>query len=301
MAKCAYQTWPIDRLKQHPQQAANFHPLSEAELRALASDLEKNGQISRVEIAADGTMIDGHQRVEAAKLLHWSEIKVRVRHDLKTPEAIERRMLEANRARRQLDTLDQVRVAKRDLELQNKRESGTLDEPKKEALIRQLRASLGMSKKNVCRWLAVASAPMAIQIAVQRRRLTLVQGEQISRMAPAEQQRIAEAIDRGENPKALVSSLISSQRKAKGSNLNSAFSSFIRHVGARLDGLENGRGAIKRLYDIEFSVETILRLEKWIQSVKPTLMEQAKEFRQAMAEYEKSFPARLEESSASRA
>src|SRR4051812_26208118 len=102
----------INQLKPYQHQDEVFRPLAECDLDALAEDMRCNGQIHPVEITKDRVIIDGHQRVAAAKRLGWTEVDVWVRADL-DELGIAHRHVEATLNRRQLDPLDLARAAKR--------------------------------------------------------------------------------------------------------------------------------------------------------------------------------------------
>ena len=110
----------IGSLRPHPKQAI-FPDLSPDELRRLAE--HEAGLDEPVEILPNGTIISGHQRVEAAKLLGWKEIRCWVRHDLaeQGDDAVEHRLIEANFHRRQLGPLDKARCYRRLMELERDR------------------------------------------------------------------------------------------------------------------------------------------------------------------------------------
>src|SRR5215510_2358776 len=82
MEQSKVQKWKISRLKNHPLQKTMFGDLPDAELRALAEDMRANKQKDPVEILPDGTVLAGHQRIRAARLLGWAEVDVVIRHDL---------------------------------------------------------------------------------------------------------------------------------------------------------------------------------------------------------------------------
>src|SRR5262245_52989614 len=100
-------TWKLSRLKDHPLQAAAFGDLPEQELEALAEDMRKNGQRQPVEALPDGTVVTGHQRVRAARMLGWAEVAVVVRADLARAgeAAVEAHLLADNLVRRHLTPL----------------------------------------------------------------------------------------------------------------------------------------------------------------------------------------------------
>jgi ParB family transcriptional regulator, chromosome partitioning protein len=96
----------LDQLHDHPQQAAMFGDVSDADLEALAADIEQNGLHHPVEILPDGTILSGHQRVRAALSLGGTHIDVIVREDLADdPKAAELHFLAENLNRRQLSKL----------------------------------------------------------------------------------------------------------------------------------------------------------------------------------------------------
>ena len=79
--------WKLSRLRDHARQGDLFGDVTAAELDALVADMRKNGQRQPVEILPDGTILAGHQRVRAARLLCWKEIEVIVRRDLENPKS----------------------------------------------------------------------------------------------------------------------------------------------------------------------------------------------------------------------
>ena len=168
MAGKAQQTvtrWKIARLKDHPQQAAMFGDVAEAELKALAEDMKRRGQHAAVEITPAGVIIAGHQRVRAAKLLGWTEIDVVVRSDLAAEgdRAVEERFLSDNFIRRQLSALARARCIKRMMELEEGREASRFAYTKKEQLKQRIATRMGLSPRSVARYLLVLDAPPAIQ------------------------------------------------------------------------------------------------------------------------------------------
>src|SRR4051812_27969140 len=103
--------WKIAKLQDHPRQAEMFGDVDDGELKALAENMEKRGQRDPVEVTPNGTVIAGHQRVRAAKLLGWNEIDVVVRHDLAAEgdSAVEELFLEDNFFRRHLSPLTRAK------------------------------------------------------------------------------------------------------------------------------------------------------------------------------------------------
>ena len=85
----------LSKLKAHPKQGDIYETLPVAELRALADNMKAEGLRNPIEIMpaknkarlAAGTIIDGHNRVAAARLLGWTHIDVVIRCDLLDADA----------------------------------------------------------------------------------------------------------------------------------------------------------------------------------------------------------------------
>src|SRR5436309_15808008 len=95
---------PLGQLKPHPRNKELYQPRTRSQLEELAQDMAKNGLTEPIEVLPDGTIISGHGRVDAAKLLGWKTVRCWVRRDLEEagPEAVEARLIETNLHRRQL-------------------------------------------------------------------------------------------------------------------------------------------------------------------------------------------------------
>jgi ParB-like chromosome segregation protein Spo0J len=199
------EVWKLDRLKRHPMQDANFHPLPDRELEALADDMRRNGQRTPIEVTPDGRTIDGHQRKQAAERLGWDEVRVLVRHDLAGDEAaIERRLIEANLNRRQLDALDRVRLARRMQEIDGRKRPGGLSQCDEQDLRDRVGEALGMSGRNVQRYLNILNAPMEVQRAYSGGRVSMKLAEKVARLEGPMQEEIAAEISSGGDPAQVV-------------------------------------------------------------------------------------------------
>src|SRR5262245_10706578 len=112
--------WKINKLRDHPRQAELFGDLSEPELVALAEDMKANMLRDPILILPNGTIICGHQRVRAARLLGWLEIEAVVRTDLEAAgeAAIETLFLSDNLLRRHLSPLARAKCIKELVELE---------------------------------------------------------------------------------------------------------------------------------------------------------------------------------------
>jgi len=189
----------LDSLKPHPRQNQNFDPHTDETIRSLAKDMQANGQLTPVEITADGTLIAGCGRVQAVRLLGWDEVAVWVRDDLKSDADVELRLIEDNDNRRQLTPLGKARLAKRRWELQGK------SSKRGEGLLRdQLGKILDMSGRNLDRYLRVLEAPIEVQQALDRKQLPLVEAKKVAGLARDVQEKIAEQIRNGEPPREVV-------------------------------------------------------------------------------------------------
>lgn len=189
--------WPIDRLRPHPKQTEIFGDVSDAVLEELAADLKKNGLTHPVEVLSDGTIVAGHQRVRAAKLLKWSEIRCWVRTDLEEagPAAIEQRLVADNLNRRHLDELQ---IARCYLHLK-RLEQG---EPSRERVRGDVRDRLakrfGYSGRQLDRLTRLLELPSELQRAYSSRTLSQATALKIAALPRKTQQRIAERVAGGE-------------------------------------------------------------------------------------------------------
>ena len=218
--------WPIGKLKAHPRQQHIFGDLPEAELDALAEDIKLNGQRDPVEILPDGTLVSGHQRLLAAKKLKWTHIDVIVRSDLAQAgeAAVETHFINSNLLRRQLSPLGKARAIRRLLEIPKGRVNYLQRAELKEKLARRL----DMTPRNVNRYLAVIEAPVPVQVAFDRGKLSLVIAGRVGSLSRPDQTAIAERITAGEPPSSVVGEYLSHS----GSNTPSVNPSFTRMVRA---------------------------------------------------------------------
>lgn len=87
-----------------------FDDLPEAEIDALAADIEANGLRQPIEILPDGTVLAGHQRLRAVRKLGWKEVNCVVRTDLADdPAGAELFFIMDNLNRRQLSPIMKAR------------------------------------------------------------------------------------------------------------------------------------------------------------------------------------------------
>jgi hypothetical protein len=98
-------------LSPHPHQPELFADMLEHELPSLADSIRERGLDHPIEVLPDGTIVCGHQRWRACRILGWSSAPVIVRHDHAAAGdvAVEERLITDNLDRRQLDRLDVAR------------------------------------------------------------------------------------------------------------------------------------------------------------------------------------------------
>ncbi len=190
---------PVGCLKRHPKQAEFFGDLSDVEIRRLADDMDRNGQLVPIEIVPNDVLIGGHQRLAAAKLLGWTHIRCWVREDLaeQGEEAIEARLLEDNQHRRQMTKLQIARCYLRLKELGRAKLSG--DDQGGD--VRDFFGKrFDMSGRSVDRLVQILTAPAEVQHAFEAGQLRQGQALAIVRLDPDLQQQIAQRIADGEKP-----------------------------------------------------------------------------------------------------
>src|SRR5207247_8812842 len=69
--------WPLTRLRAH-EQAAAVPPLSSDEYASLRADIAAHGVLVPLEATADGVLLDGHHRLQAALELGLQTVPVRI-------------------------------------------------------------------------------------------------------------------------------------------------------------------------------------------------------------------------------
>ncbi len=257
----------ISDLTRHPRQDANFHPLSDDELARLADDMKQSGQRTPIEVTPDGRIIDGHQRLRAARKLGWATVTVVVRYDLVGDEAaIERRMIEANLNRRQLDVLDRVRLARRMLEIDEKKRPGGLSQCDEQDLRDRVGEALGMSGRNAQRYLNILIAPMEVQRAHSEGKLSMRLAEKVARLEEAAQEEIAGEIRAGGDPAAVVAARLPKAAPAEvdPDREHDVLLAAATRALAALDGREDEvRGGM----DLDSEIETLERLTSLIKTL----------------------------------
>ena len=231
MAKAKVVKWKISRLKKHPKQDEMFGDISEEERRALADDMERNGQRQPVEIRPDGTIIAGHQRVLAATLLGWAEIDVVVRYDLeeKGDAAVEKEFIDDNLIRRQLSPLARARCIRRLMEIEAGGRTGGLGWKGKEELKATMGRRLHVSPRSVSRYLLVLDAPPAVQRAFDQNQITLINAGKVALLGKSEQLEISKRIQAGEKAAKVITEYLS-KPESRHKKVADAVAGFVRNL-----------------------------------------------------------------------
>jgi len=259
--------WSISDLTMHPRQDGNFHPLSDEEMARLTDDMKRTGQRTPIEVTPDGRVIDGHQRWRAAQKLGWATVTVVVRHDLAGDEAaIERRMIEANLNRRQLDILDRVRLARRMLEIDEKKRPGGLSQCDEQDLRDRVGEALGMSGRNVQRYLNILIAPMEVQRAHSGGKLSMKLAEKVARLGEAEREQIASEIAAGGDPAEVVAVHLPEGAPSE-VDPDKGYDRLLKAATRALAALDGREDEVRGGMDLNSEIETLKRLTSLVKAL----------------------------------
>jgi ParB family chromosome partitioning protein len=192
-----------------------FGDLSDEELASLAEDMAQHGQRQPVEVLPDGTVIAGHQRVRAARLLGWSEVEVVVRADLaeQGDAAVEAALISDNLVRRHLSTLARARCIGRLFEIEHGRSPGGLNRGQVEKLKARIAAKLGVSLRTVNRYLLALKAPRAVQWALDHDEISLITAGKVALLDEAARKAVARRIKGGEKPGTVIAEALPKPRR----------------------------------------------------------------------------------------
>jgi ParB family chromosome partitioning protein len=259
--------WKIGRLKDHPSQRTVFGDLADAELAALVDDMRKHGLRHPVEILSDGTVITGHQRVRAAKLLGWKEIEVVIRADLEEagPDAVEAHLLSDNLIRRQLSPLGRARCIQRLFLIEDGCRSGMVFFEKKEELKAKIASQLHLSLRSVNRYLLILETPPAIQQAFDRDEITLVNAGKVALLKKDCQEKIARRIEAGESARLVVGEHLAAEN-LRPSGADRAFERLFRALW-RESQILKGRAAEVNSRRLALRLPHLLELKKTLDEI----------------------------------
>lgn len=188
-------------LRPHPRQLEIFGEPPDHEVQELAASIARHGLREPIHILPDGTIIKGHARTLALLHLGLTEHEVVVRHDLADdPHAAEREFIEDNALRRQLSKLGLARAYRALADLASHEKRDILDRRPRANPLKQLAERLGVSKKNLDRYLKITRTPPEVQAAFDRGDLTLVEAASVASLPATKQAEIAGAIGEGQAP-----------------------------------------------------------------------------------------------------
>jgi ParB/RepB/Spo0J family partition protein len=197
---------PVDQLADHPLQGELYAPLGDEPFARLKNSLAADGQRDPIVVMppdnAAGldayTILDGHQRRDAAVELGWAEVDVLVRHDLKDAEAgeLDRVFLSFNFDRRQLKPLDQAAVLVHDHVADVGRPVERFTSRDWRQVVTKFADHLNMSPKNATRYVRIAALPIPIQNAFTNETLSLALAERVFHLGADEQEWLADEVDR---------------------------------------------------------------------------------------------------------
>lgn len=237
------ETIRLDQLVRHPKQDDFFERPTQDAVETLADDIRRNGLREPIEVlppAQKGRrkeyqILSGHTRKEALELLGRTEVEVIVRYDLRDADAdeVECHLLEANQNRRHLDKLTQARIAKR-LYMREKRATrGRLSSSQQGELRELIGKKIGMSGRNLDRYMRLLDTPIEVQNAFCSGKLSLVLAGKVAGLNAKDQQVVAGRIRAGETPKVVLEDYFT-PTKGRHVKVADAMASIVR-------GLERGQ------------------------------------------------------------
>jgi ParB-like chromosome segregation protein Spo0J len=238
--------WKIRDLKTHPRQAAMFDDLPNLQLRDLAQDIHVRGLEKPIEILPDGTIVCGHQRTRAVKLLGWDEIPAWINHELAAQGdlAVEQRLIEDNLVGRKMDRLDQIRCYKRLHDMAQVMPSGRRRSHQRGRLRDIIGERLDISGRTLDRYLRVVNTPREVQDAFRASNITLVNASKVAGLRKEAQEQLAADLRAGKDPKQAFAARLSGRESTP---FDAAMGRFIRSLEANTKPVEKELSNLKSL------------------------------------------------------
>jgi len=237
------ETMPLEALKTHPDQERFFRGYGEYEYNTLKSDIQTNGIKQPIVVLPPGnaadlpayTIMAGHTRKKILLELDHKTAPVLVRYDLiaATRAEVDEFFIIDNVARRQQDRLGQARAAIALYQLEGEKRGRKIHgNPLHYGELRdRIGKILGMSGRNLSRYLNVLAAPIEVQDVFSSETITLVSASRVATLRPAQQQQLAIRLRRGEDAKAVFADFFPPRAK-KHCKPNDALASFVRSLTA---------------------------------------------------------------------
>jgi ParB/RepB/Spo0J family partition protein len=258
----------LDELKPHPKQSAFFSDPTEYEIQELAAQMRDEGLLVPIEILPDGTIICGHKRAQAAKLLGWAEIAVWIRNDLAEmgEAAVELHLILDNLVRRQMGPLELARCHVRVKQLCRCNGRGRLSGMEHAELRDQIGKRLGRSGRSLDRYLRVAEhTPHAVQNAVTTGTLSMQLAERVASLPKKKKEEMQQEIDKGADVVRLVRRCVGKiDRRHK--HAGDAKVAFVKALTRGCADLQGRLDRVSRISPKELQV--LARAEKVIMALK---------------------------------
>lgn len=267
------ETRRLDDLRAHPDQAQFFPPLSDDNLKALAEDIEANGLNFPIEVLPKNdaglpadTIVRGHQRLRALKLLKEAETEMLVRYDLAdaTRDEIDAEFLRDNLNRRQMDKLSSARVTLALLEKEQGRKVRMNDWGESSSARDVVGKAIGMSGRNLQRYWRILQTPLEVQEAFQRGDLNLVDAARVEQLDARRQQQIADAIRRGKSPLTTVRMHLATLPTGTIKPIRT-FDSALKKLVSATESLETSEEEIRRFS--EERIDTVLNVAHQLEQI----------------------------------
>ena len=192
----------VETLNPHPKQAELVGDMRAADFELFVADVKEKGIQNALVIMADRqTIVCGHQRHRAARELGFETVPCIVRTDLIEPDdpAVIDFLLNDNLQRRQLTPLEKAHYAKTLAEIEYRRRVDPefrIDSYEQVAVREAVGHQLGMSGRNVDRYLAILRTPESVQRAFSEGLLPLALTAQIAFVRSAVREKLASAIEK---------------------------------------------------------------------------------------------------------
>lgn len=255
--------FPLAKLKDHPKQNFYFQPATEAEVKKLAANLKRNTQTDAVEITPSGLIISGHKRVMAARFLGWTTIRVLVRYDLAGDEAgIEYRLIEANEDRRHLSTFERARLQYRMFKLRS-------DENSRKArgeINDELANTLGITVRQVSRYIRLFDGPQELQDAVQDGRLRVSHAFAVLKLPKELAAPILEELRRADTDMAEVNAMLKQATESNKSPGKSQPAAVLAKLLKAAEELAGHEAELKKVVTDD-QLTCVVKLRKLLQAV----------------------------------
>lgn len=176
-----------------PTQEQTFSACTAADDDNFREDIRSNGLRDLLHVIPENsaglepdTLLFGYRRCRALQEIGHTEYDVWVRYDLATASfaELEQLFLADNFQRRQLSKLERARVALRLFEIEKSREQGELDEQEESEARERVGKAIGMSGRNVQRYINIVQAPLSVQNAFENGQIKLVEAGRLACLPP---------------------------------------------------------------------------------------------------------------------